>query len=76
VQTQNLITGAASLTGWNLESHQRGMEALRSYTSSGDCRHAALVNFFQPGALDPNGPCQGGCDNCDRRCVRVCRAGL
>lgn len=64
-----MIKGATGLTGWNLESHTRGMEALRSYTSTGDCRHAALVNFFQPGALNPQGPCDGGCDNCKRRCV-------
>lgn len=68
LQMQDMIKGATGLTGWNLESHTRGMEALRSYTSTGDCRHAALVNFFQPGALDPQGPCDGGCDNCKRRC--------
>jgi hypothetical protein len=66
---QDMIKGAAGLTGWNLESHTRGMEALRCYTSTGDCRHAALVNFFQPGALSLQGPCEGGCDNCKRRCV-------
>jgi hypothetical protein len=45
------------------------MEALRCYTSTGDCRHASLVNFFQPGALNTQGPCEGGCDNCKRRFV-------
>lgn len=68
-QMQDMIKGATALTGWNLESHTRGMEALRCYTSTGDCRHAALVNFFQPGALDTQGPCEGGCDNCTRRCA-------
>lgn len=73
-QMQDMIKGATALTGWNLESHTRGMEALRCYTSSGDCRHASLVNFFQPGALDTQGPCEGGCDNCTRRCAdRGCR---
>jgi hypothetical protein len=66
---QDMIKGAGTLTGWTLDSHTRGMEALRRYTSTGDCRHAALVNFFQPGTLDINGPCQGGCDNCMRRCA-------
>jgi hypothetical protein len=66
---QDRIKGADSLTGWTLESHTRGMEALRCYTSTGDCRHACLVNFFQPGALDVLGPCTGGCDNCTRRCA-------
>jgi hypothetical protein len=70
-QMQDMIKGAHGLTGWNLESHTRGMEALRCYTSTGDCRHAALVNFFQPGALNTQGPCDGGCDNCKRRCVAV-----
>jgi hypothetical protein len=67
-QVQDMIKGASTLTGWSLESHRRGMEALRGYTSGGGCRHAALVNFFQPGSLHENGPCQGGCDNCSR-CV-------
>ena len=66
-QVQDRIKDAGSLSGWTLESHTRGMEALRGYTSSGDCRHAALINFFQPGALNPQGPCEGGCDNCKRR---------
>jgi hypothetical protein len=68
-QMQDRIKGADSLTGWTLESHTRGMEALRCYTSTGDCRHACLVNFFQPEALNVNGPCTGGCDNCTRRCA-------
>lgn len=69
---QDFIKGASGLTGWNLESHTRGMEALRCYTSTGDCRHAALVNFFQPSSLPAQGPCEGGCDNCTRRYVCVC----
>lgn len=66
-QMQDFIKDAGSLTGWNKESHERGMAALRAYTSAGDCRHAALVNFFQPGSMPAEGPCAGGCDNCDRR---------
>lgn len=65
----DLIRGAQGLSGWNLDSHSRGMAALRTYTNSGDCRHALLVNFFQPDTLPTNGPCTGGCDNCQRRCV-------
>lgn len=72
-QVQDLIKGASNLTGWNLDSHQRGMASLRAYTSSGDCRHAALVNFFQPGTLPPEGPCAGGCDNCNRRWDADCQ---
>eukprot|EP00775_Hariotina_reticulata_P009775 gene9775-9932_t len=63
---QDLIKGASQLSGWNLDSHMRGMAALRAYTCSGECRHACLVNFFQPNALSAEGPCVAGCDNCTR----------
>jgi superfamily II DNA helicase RecQ len=49
------------------DAHTRSMAQLRAYVSGGMCRHAALVNHFQPGALPSEGPCQGGCDNCARR---------
>ncbi|WIA16435.1 hypothetical protein OEZ85_013122 [Tetradesmus obliquus] len=65
--TQDFIKGAGSLSGWSSDSHKRGMDSLRAYTSSGGCRHAALVNYFQPGTLPQEGPCTGGCDNCKRR---------
>lgn len=71
LQTMDLIKGSQGLSGWNLESHSRGMAALRTYTNSGDCRHALLVNFFQPGTLLNDGPCTGGCDNCKRRYTDV-----
>lgn len=31
------------------EAHQRGLAALQGYCSGACCRHAALVNYFQPG---------------------------
>ncbi|KAI8474666.1 MAG: hypothetical protein J3K34DRAFT_517981 [Monoraphidium minutum] len=48
------------------EAHERGMGTLQAYCSGAGCRHAALVNYFQPGSLPEDGPCEGGCDACDR----------
>jgi hypothetical protein len=38
LQTQDFIKGAGSLSGWSSDSHKRGMDSLRAYTSSGGCR--------------------------------------
>jgi hypothetical protein len=31
------------------EAHERGLATLQAYCSGAACRHAALVNYFQPG---------------------------
>ena len=30
----------------------------QSYVASSSCRHALIVNYFSPGAMNPAGPCQ------------------
>lgn len=47
LQVQDLIKGASQLSGWNLDSHTRGMAALRAYTSSGECRCSSCQHYSQ-----------------------------
>lgn len=41
----------------------------QAFCTSTDCRHALLVNHFEPGVMKrvPEGGCRGGCDNCALR---------
>lgn len=65
--TLSNIKNPAALSAQGRQNFEAGMAAVRSYTCKMSCRHAQLVNFFQPAALPDLGPCAGGCDNCDRR---------
>lgn len=56
-QKQDFIRGQDGLrTAATREAHQRGQAALQAYCAGAGCRHAALVNYFQPGASGAQAP--------------------
>jgi hypothetical protein len=57
-QKQDFIRGqdGGLRSGATREAHERGLATLQAYCSGAGCRHAALVNYFQPGARSPPPP--------------------
>lgn len=56
------------IMSWWFGSH-KSCDLLQAYCTSTHCRHAVMVNHFEPAAMPPvpEGGCEGGCDNCERR---------
>ncbi|MEW5298653.1 MAG: hypothetical protein WDW36_001748 [Sanguina aurantia] len=69
IATLDAIETPGSLTAMGRQRYQMGISTVKAYCTSTNCRHAQLVNHFEPGAMShtPESGCTGGCDNCGRR---------
>ncbi|GAX75931.1 hypothetical protein CEUSTIGMA_g3374.t1 [Chlamydomonas eustigma] len=65
--TLDFIKDAGALSATGRQAYEAGVTIMQGYCSTSSCRHALLVNYFNPGAFPLTGPCKGGCDNCERR---------
>ncbi|KAK9817749.1 hypothetical protein WJX72_001612 [[Myrmecia] bisecta] len=62
-----MFKAPGTLSSQGAASYQQGFEKMTAFCYSTACRHAFLVDYFQPGILATSEPCKGGCDNCERR---------
>ncbi|MEW5308662.1 MAG: hypothetical protein WDW38_000601 [Sanguina aurantia] len=69
VATQDTIKEPMTMTDVGRNSYLAGITTIQAYCTSTHCRHAVMVNHFEPAAMPPvpEGGCEGGCDNCERR---------
>jgi ATP-dependent DNA helicase RecQ len=68
--THATIKGAGGMDGRAAEAFNGGLASMLGYCTSAGCRHAGMVNHFDPGtfvARGAGGACAGGCDNCAAR---------
>eukprot|EP00884_Botryococcus_braunii_P004017 jgi/Botrbrau1/13616/Bobra.0069s0013.2 len=62
------IKGPGDLSAAGKDNFEKGKAIMQEFCHTSECRHAFIMRHFDPdGSHDRNGPCRGGCDNCDRR---------
>lgn len=65
--THAAIKDPLKMTMAAADTYNSGIASMLNYATTGGCRHAAMVNHFDPGTFKPSGTegkCTGGCDNC------------
>ena len=66
VGTLTAIKDPSRMTEAAAATFHAGLESMFKYATAGQCRHATMVNHFDPESFNPgpDGRCTGGCDVC------------